>query len=160
MANGKRTSEPSLMSLVNQVKADAQRLVNAQVALTKAELNTSGQEAGKTGAMLVGAGVLGFLGFVFVLVMLAYVLVALGLPTWAGFGIVALLLLIIAAVLGLLGRNRAQRIKGPVRAQAELEKTINTLKGGGSSPAAALTQAADDTVRAAAEVGRAVGPGA
>lgn len=159
MANGKRTSEPSLLSLVNQVKADATRLVNAQVALTKAELSSTGQEAGKTGALLIGAGVLAFLGFVFVLVTLAYVLVALGLPTWAGFGIVALLLIIVAAVLGLLGRRTAQNIKGPVRAQAELEKTLAVFKGGDAGPAA-LGQAAQATERAAAEVGRPAGPGA
>jgi hypothetical protein len=66
---------------------------------------------------------------VFVLVTLAWALVALGLPYWAGFGIVALLLLIVAAVLGFLGKKKAEGIKGPERAIAELEKTKLALAG-------------------------------
>jgi Flp pilus assembly protein TadB len=128
MANGQR-NEPSIRALVASAAQDAKALAQAQFQLAQAELKQSGQKAGMTAGFFIGAGVLAFLGFIFVLVTLAWVLVALGLPTWAGFGIVALLLLIIAGVLGLLGKRTADKIKGPERAMAEMEKTKAALAG-------------------------------
>ena len=54
----------------------------------------------------------------------------LGLPTWAGFGIVALLLLIITAVLGLVGKKKLDEMQaqgGLVRTQASIEEAKATL---------------------------------
>jgi membrane protein implicated in regulation of membrane protease activity len=68
------------------------------------------------------------LGGIFLLVTLAYVLVALGLPVWAGFGIVTLLLFIVAAILGLLGKKESAKIKGPERTIAQIEQTTATLQ--------------------------------
>ena len=68
------------------------------------------------------------LGGIFLLVTLAYVLVALGLPVWAGFGIVTLVLFIAAAILGLLGKKESAKIKGPDRTIAQIEQTASTLQ--------------------------------
>jgi hypothetical protein len=128
--------QPSLGQLVSSVSADVQSLVKGQIELTKAELSQTAQQTGRAIAPLVVAGVLAFLGFVFLLVTLAYVLVALGLPVWAGFGIVTLLLLIVAGVLGYIGRRNIDKITGPERSVRALEETRAVLAPATDTPAA------------------------
>jgi hypothetical protein len=120
--------EASIRALIATAVADLQRLIKAQIALAKLELQQSGRAAGKTGIFIVGALSMAGMGGIFLLVALAYVLVALGLPVWAGFGIVALVLFVIAAILGLLGKKESARIKGPERSIAEVEQTRNTIQ--------------------------------
>jgi hypothetical protein len=121
--------DASIKALVAAAVADLQRLIKAQIALAKLELQQSGRAAGKTGIFLVGALSMAALGGIFLLVTLAYVLVALGLPVWAGFGIVTLLLFIVAAILGLIGKKESAKITGPERTVAEFEKTKAVLQG-------------------------------
>lgn len=123
------SNEPSIRELVKSVTTDAQRLMKAQTELVRTEVKSSEQAAGATAGMLIGAAAVGGIGAIFLLVTIAYVLVALGLPTWAGFGIVTLVLLIVAAVLGLLGRKRAKSINGIPVAKAEFERTKQMLSG-------------------------------
>src|SRR6187397_1690502 len=101
--------EPGVAALVSSAIADSQLLLKQQMELTKTELDTTKNAAVATTGLFAGAGLFGLLGFIFLLVAAAYGLVALGLPVWAGFLIVAGVLLIIAAVLGLAGRGRAKR---------------------------------------------------
>ena len=70
-----------------------------------------------------------FLGVIFLLVTLAYVLVEVGLPVWAGFGIVTLVLILFGLILVLVGRSRAKSVHGPERSMAALEATKSTLRG-------------------------------
>ena len=137
--------DASLKGLVAAAVADLQRLIRAQIQLAKLELQQTGTEAAKTSILLVGALTMAATGGLFLLVTIAYVLVALGLPVWAGFGIVTLALFVVAAVFGLLGRRQAKRIKGPERTIAQIEKTKAVLSGGGatSSEPAAITAIAE-----------------
>ena len=123
-----QAAETSLKALVSAAIADLQRLIKAQLELAKLELQESGRAAAKTSGLLIGALTMVGLGGIFLLVTLAYVLVALGLPVWAGFGIVTLVLFIVGAVLGLLGRKSAQGIKGPERTVAQIEQTKSALQ--------------------------------
>lgn len=118
-----------LKELIASAVADLQRLIKAQIALAKLELQQTGRAAGKTSIFLLGALSMAGLGGIFLLVTLAYVLVALGLPVWAGFGIVTLFLFLVALVLGLLGKKASEQIKGPERTVAEIEKTKAALQG-------------------------------
>jgi hypothetical protein len=120
--------EASIKALVAAAVADLQRLIKAQIALAKLELQQTGRAAGKTGIFIVGALSMAAMGGIFLLVTLAYVLVALGLPVWAGFGIVTLALFIAAAILGLLGKKESAKIKGPDRTIASIEQTKATLQ--------------------------------
>lgn len=131
--------DTSLKALVATAVADLQRLIKAQVQLAKLELQQTGREAAKTSIFLVGALTMAGVGGLFLLVTIAYVLVALGLPVWAGFGIVTLFLFIVAAILGLLGRSASQKIKGPERTIAQIEQTTAALSGGSKPGAPALT---------------------
>jgi membrane protein implicated in regulation of membrane protease activity len=122
-------SDPSIRQLIASVQSDAQKLLKAQAELAGTELKGSQQEAAATGGMFAGAAFTAVIGVIFVLVALAYGLVALGLPVWAGFLIVAVLLLIVAAILAAVGKKRSKKIKGPELAKAEWARTKQVLSG-------------------------------
>lgn len=126
-ATSRQQNDPSIGELVKSAAADVSTLVNDQIELTKTEIRTSAQRAGKAFGLFAGAAFVAVLFIVFLLVTIAYVLVQLGLPTWAGFGIVALVLLIVTIILGLLGRKKAESIKGPEASLAQIEATKATF---------------------------------
>lgn len=125
--------DTSLSSLVNSAIVDGQALVKHQIELTKVELSESAKQAAASSGMFIGAAVFGFLAFVFLLVAAAYGLVKAGLDEWAAFLIVAVVLLLVTAILGLLGRARVKRIGPPERAIAELNATKAALASRGSA---------------------------
>lgn len=127
---GTTPQQQSIGELVSSAVSDVSTLVSDQIELTKTELRASAQNAGRAFGLLAGAAFVAFLFTVFLLVTIAYVLVAVGLPTWAGFGIVAAVLLIITIILALVGRSRAKRVQGPQAAIAELESTRRALAPG------------------------------
>lgn len=103
----------SIPELVRGVVDSGQRYLRAQKALVETEMKRAGQEAGKAGAFAAVALGTASMFAVFLLLTLAWVLVEFGLPIWAGFGIVALLLLVVTIVAALLARSSAQRITPP-----------------------------------------------
>ena len=121
------SEQQSLGAMVKGVTEDISTLVRGEIELAKTELASTAKTAANGGGLLAAAGVMAFLGLVFLLLTLAWVLVQLGLPTWAGFGIVTLLLIIVAVILGLVGKKRLDTIKGPERSQASIEKTKAVL---------------------------------
>lgn len=127
--NGTGSDDPTIRQLVASVAADTQRLAQAQAELVKTEMKSTQGDVAQTGGMFMGAAAAGGMGGIFLLVTIAYVLVALGLPTWAGFGIVTLVLLLIAAILVMVGRKRAQNIGGFGAAKVEWQKTKQVLSG-------------------------------
>ena len=127
---------PSLTQLVSKTVSDAQRLAKAQVALLQAEMAQTGGKIGMGSLFgLITAGVATFAGL-FLLLTLAFVLVALGLPIWAGMLIVAGLLIVIAAITGLLARRNFSEVKAPTLSKAEFEKTKAAITGRSSGPSA------------------------
>lgn len=120
--------------LVSSAISDITTLVNDQIELTKVELKSSAENAGRAFGLLGAAAAVGGMFGLFLLITLAWVLVALGLPTWAGFGIVTLILLITAGILGFLGYKKMQKVQGPKTAMKELEATKAAFAGGGELP--------------------------
>ena len=112
----------SLGAMVSGITEDLSTLVRGEIELVKTEMRQSAQTAARGGGLLAAAGVLAFLGFVFLLVTLAWV-IAVWLPVWAGFGIVTLLLIIVAIILGLVGKKHLEEVQGLTHSQASLEKT-------------------------------------
>jgi len=129
-----QVAEPTIRELIGSATRDVTTIVSCQVELAKAELRDSARQAGSAFGLLAVAGLFGLLAFVFLLVTLAYVLVQVGLPTWAGFGIVTLLLILVAAILAGVGKKHAVKIKGPERTVAQLEQTGQALSAIGSNP--------------------------
>ncbi len=120
-------SQPSLKQLITNTISDGKRLLTAQVNLTTTELSQSGKIIGKISLLAIVALSLISVGSIFVLITIAYALVALGLPVWAGFLIVAAVLFVVAGILGLLIKHKGKDVKAPTLASAEWKKTSDSL---------------------------------
>jgi Na+-transporting methylmalonyl-CoA/oxaloacetate decarboxylase gamma subunit len=129
----------STAELLRDIADEATTLVRQEVTLAKQELQEGLTQTAKAGSVLAVAGVVGLYALGFLLTTLAWILEALGLPTWAGFGIVTLLLLIVAGVAGLIGVRQLQKAKvAPDRAKAQLKTTTDTLKAEAQTTAQAV----------------------
>lgn len=115
-------AEPTVRELIGTAAQDISTILTGQVELAKAELRESAKQAGSAFGLLAVAGFLGVLAFIFLLVTMAYVLVQLGLPVWAGFGIVTLVLLLAALGLAVAGKKHFEKVKGPERTIKQLEE--------------------------------------
>jgi len=115
--------QPSIKDLVSKTVSDAKRLAKAQLALAQAEMQAS--KSAMTSATILGVVALICTPFVlmFLLFTVVYVLVQLGLQTWAAFGIVTLALLAVTLLTAWLAGRQARKIKGPQLALQELAKT-------------------------------------
>lgn len=121
--------ERTLGQLVAQATQDISVIVRKEIELAKAEVTGSLRFAAKAVPLLVLAGVLALYGLGLLLTAGAWGLTALGLPSWAGFLIVAGVLFVIAAILALVGRRALARVRPvPQRAIAGLEETVTALK--------------------------------
>ena len=112
--------ERSLGELVQSATRDLSLLVSQEIALAKLELKKEATAAGKGAGLFGGAGLTGLLALLFLSIALAF---AIGKPTTLGVGflVVGLLYLVLAAVLGLVGKKQISQVGAP-------EKTIATLK--------------------------------
>jgi hypothetical protein len=130
---GDTGSTPGIAAMVTGVKDDLSTLVKDQVALAKAELKASVSTVATSSVLLAAAAFLAVLAVIFLLITAAYGLVAAGLPGWAGFGIVTLVLIIVTAILGLVGVRRLKTISGPERSKEQLAQTRALLAGSDAS---------------------------
>lgn len=121
--------QPSIAQLVTKTVSDAQRLARAQVALLQAEMSATGGKIGMGAAMGLVTAVVATFATLFLLLTLAFALVAVGLPVWAGMLIVAGLLIVIAAITGFLARKNFSEIDAPSLSKSELERTKAALSG-------------------------------
>lgn len=138
-AGALRGGPASTADLLRDIADEATTLVRQEVTLAKQELTEGMAQTAKAGSVLAVAGVVGLFALGFLLTTLAWILEALGLPTWAGFGIVTLLLLIVAGVAGLIGVRQLQKAKvAPDRAKAQLKTTTDNLKAEAQTTAQAV----------------------
>ena len=108
--------------LVTRLSAQISELVRGELALAKAELAEKGKRAGIGAGLAGAAGVLALYG-VGALVATVIAALALFLPVWAAALIVAVVIFIVAGILGLLGKNQIQRATPPVP-----ENTVESVK--------------------------------
>jgi hypothetical protein len=143
MATG---TERTIGQLVADATHDLQGIVRGEIDLAKAEMTAGAKVMGKGAGLLAGAAFLGVFGLLFLFHTLARVL-AVWLPVWAGYLIVTVVLFVVAAVLGLVGRKALQEAKpAPERAIGQGKATIAVLKQqsgtAGTTPATAATPVA------------------
>ncbi|MFD2091627.1 phage holin family protein [Blastococcus deserti] len=112
--------EPSVGTLVQSAMADVSTLVRAEIELAKAEIGRSAKKAGISVGLFGAAGVLAAFAGIYLFVTIAEALTALGLPRWVSYGIVTVLLLVLAGVAALIGRRMLKKIEKP-------ERTLETL---------------------------------
>jgi hypothetical protein len=119
-------TEPTTGELLKGLADDATTLLRQEILLARQELQEGLTATAKGGALLAVAGVLGLYALGFLLYTIG---VAIGGPDWLGFAIVTLVLLIVVAVLGLIGRRQLAASKvAPERAKAQLQATATELK--------------------------------
>ena len=126
-------SRPSVGDLLADVAEDLSTLMRQEVALAKAELRQSASRGGKGAGLLAGAGVSGYMALLFASV-----------AAWWGIGdaighgwsalIVAGIWLVVAAVLGLIGRREISTVSGIPRTAATMKKIPEAVKGNEGTP--------------------------
>lgn len=129
---------PSIRRLISEVAKDAKHLLATQGELAKIDADQTKKEASAVGGLFAVAAGAGLMGGIFLLVTIAWILVELGLPTWAGFGIVTLVLLITAGVAGLLGKKKSDTFKPLEISKRELDRTKQALSGAPAQTAVAV----------------------
>ena|SRR5437763_3163685 len=124
MANG--AADKQLGEIVGEVSAKASLLVREEIELAKAEVAQKAKRLGTGAGLGAVAGVFMFFFLIFFLQMLAYGFADwFSLKTWVGFAIVCVLLLVFAAVLGLIAYRLFKKGSPPVPQMAidEAKKT-------------------------------------
>lgn len=128
MATGTTGTERTIGQLVADATHDLEGIVRGEIALAKAEVTTGAKVIGKGAGLLFGAGFLALMGVVFLLHSAAWG-IAVWLPVWAGYLIVAVVVLIVAGILGLMGKKALDRARpAPERAIEQAQQTIAVLK--------------------------------
>jgi uncharacterized membrane protein YqjE len=112
--------EPSVGELVQSAMADVSTLVRGEIELAKAEIGRSAKKAGISIGLFGAAGVFAAFAGIYLFVTIAEALTALGLPRWVSYGIVTVLLLLLAGVAALIGKRMLKKIEKP-------ERTLETL---------------------------------
>ena len=112
-----------LGTLVADLIGDLQEIVRGEVRLAKAELREDVQTTTRAAGLLAAGTFLGLVGFVFLMLAVAYILYEEAeLDRWQAAGIVALALLVVGAILALVGKDRLSA------ATLKPEQTIASLK--------------------------------
>ena len=128
MATPTPGTERTIGQLVADATHDLEGIVRGEIALAKAEVTSGAKVIGKGVGLLAGAGFLVLMGVVFLLHSAAWG-IAEWLPVWAGYLIVAVVILIVGAVLGLLGKKALDNAKpAPERAIDQAQQTLAVIK--------------------------------
>jgi len=121
-------TRPSVGELFSDVAADLSTLMRQEVELAKAELQQSAKRAGKGAGMLAGAGVSGHMFLIFGSVAVWWGLGELTGHGWSAL-IVAAIWLVIAAVLGLLGRREISAVSGVPQTAQTVKQIPAAVRG-------------------------------
>lgn len=116
------TNNESLGDTVTGIVEDLQNIVRGEVQLAKTELKEDATTMGKAAGMMAAGAFVGLVGFIFLMLALAYLINEFLDEMWASAGIVALALLIIAGILAMVGKNKLSE------ANLKPEETIESVK--------------------------------
>ncbi|MEV0612960.1 phage holin family protein [Nonomuraea sp. NPDC050404] len=115
--------------LVSDLSEQVSRLVKDELRLARMELTEKGKRAGFGAGLFGAAGIAAFFGGA-ALVAAVVMLLALVMPGWAAAAIVAGALFVVAALLGLFGKNEVKRATPPVPSEtiASVKADIDAVK--------------------------------
>ncbi len=143
---GSNRTQPSLGALMARVSENISTLIRTEIALNKAKAAETGKRFGLGAGLLGAAGVFALFGLGYLLTTLSQV-IALWLPKWAGSLIVAVLVLIVAGVLALVGKKEIDKgrlvVPAPqVGLRQDVQAVTNSLREGLATDAAKSAAAA------------------
>jgi hypothetical protein len=121
-------SRASVGELFSEVAEDLSALLRQEVELAKAELRQSATRAGKGAGLLAGAGVSGHMVLLFASVAAWW---GIGDATGHGWSalIVAAIWLVIAAILGLMGRREISAVPGIPQTTQTVKQIPDAIRG-------------------------------
>lgn len=122
-----QTDERTIGQLVASLPREIKTLVSGEIALAKAEVKQAIGHAARASGLLVVAAFLAYVAFLMLSVAAAFGLVALGLHPALGFLLVALVFILMAVLLGLIGYRTFRRVGPPKRAIEEADRIKGTL---------------------------------
>jgi uncharacterized membrane protein YqjE len=122
--------DPTLGAIIHDLTTQIPELIRSEIRLAQAEMAEKGKRAGIGIGLFSGAGLLAFFGLA---TTIATVILALSLviDPWLAALVVALVLFLGAAVLGVGGKNQVQQATPPApeRAVEGVKEDIATVKG-------------------------------
>jgi len=114
-------SPDGIGAMLGGLLKDLQDLVRGEVALAKAEIKEDVSTAGKGVAAIATAAFFGLTGFIFLMLGLTYLL-NIWMRMWIAASVVGVLLVVIAAVLGISGKKKLSA------SSLKPDQTIDSLK--------------------------------
>lgn len=122
--------DPTLGALVHDLSTQIPELVRSEIRLAQAEMTQKGKRAGIGLGLFSAAGLLAFFGLA-TLITTAVLALDLVLPAWLAALIVGVVLLLVAAGLGMGGKNKVTDATPakPERAVEGLKEDVATVKG-------------------------------
>ena len=121
--------EASLGKLVASATKDLSALVRSEIELAKIEVKSEAKHAIAGSGMFGAAAYLGLLATILLSIAAAYGLNAAGLHPALAFLIVAVVYLLIAGVLALLGKKQVSKVSAPERTIRTTKESVATLRG-------------------------------
>jgi uncharacterized membrane protein YqjE len=127
--DGHPAGSPSTAELIRQASEQLSSLVRDELALARAEMSAKAKHAGLGAALFGSAGLVALYG-VFGVLSGVVLLIARVLPAWGAALAVGAALLVLAGVLGLIGRRQLGRVTSPVPAEAaaSIRDDVSALK--------------------------------
>ncbi|HET8523549.1 MAG TPA: phage holin family protein [Thermomicrobiales bacterium] len=98
------SGQEGIAPLISDLLKDLQDLVRGEFKLAKVELKESASSAARGAGMIAGGAVVGIVGFIILMLGVAYLL-DIWMPMWVAAGIVGIVLLVIGAILALSGKS-------------------------------------------------------
>ena len=128
-ASGTATGDPTTGELVSQLSTAMTRLVRDELRLAQLEVSGKAKKAGIGVGMLGAGGVIALYGLG-VLLAAAVLALALVLDAWLAALIVAVVLFVIAGIVGLIGKKRVTDAAPPLPTQAVagIKEDVDTLR--------------------------------
>ena len=115
--------------IIQGITDDAKLLVSDTVELAKTEIIPSAKNAGVGAGLFGAAGYFGINAASLLYFAAALGLIALGVTPWLAFLIVAVVLLVVGAVLGLIGYTRVKKVKAPEKTIAQAQESVAEITG-------------------------------
>ncbi|AWB81089.1 hypothetical protein C3B44_00985 [Corynebacterium yudongzhengii] len=116
-----KPGETSIGDLVSNATSQMSSLVRGEIELAKTEIVGEAKKAAIGSALFVAAGVIALYSSFFFFFFLAELL-SVWLHRWAAFLIVFLVMIVLAAILGLVGFQRFKKMQAPKRTQEQFAK--------------------------------------
>ena len=119
--------EPTLGELITSAQKDFSALVKSEIELLKSELSVSVKLGGMSIALFAAAGFVALLAVILLSFFFVYLVHLIGLDLVWAYGVVVLVYLLVAGILGFVGYKKVRKVRPPERAIHQAQETKDTL---------------------------------